>query len=223
MLYERMIWLSRARAKVSTDIMLVNHIDQNEPYKYQGLPYIPRVHLSEGSLVRSHLKWLWSEEPMVRRSFIPKCLCSESCYVPKIPYSERPSTIWILCYEDSLVRSSSSPKGAMFRTSIFRKSPLPHTKYLLSVPMQMVNTWGLCYISSLVNSVGHHLFRNSGNGSSSIRRHAITQTNADLLSLVPQGANFNEIWIKIQNFHYRKWIWICRLQNVGHLPKLHYV
>ena len=61
---------------------------------------------------------------MVRRSFIPKFLYSESCYVPKIPYSERPSTIWILCYEDSLVRSSSSPKGAMFRISIFRKSPL---------------------------------------------------------------------------------------------------
>ena len=64
---------------------------------------------------------------MVWRSFIPKFPYSESCYVPKIPYSERPSTIWILCYEDSLVRSSSSPKGAMFQTSIFRKSPLPHT------------------------------------------------------------------------------------------------
>ena len=94
-------------------------------WSFKGLPYIPRVHLSEGSLVRSPLKWLWSEEPMVRRSFIPKFLYSESCYVPKIPYSERPSTIWILCYEDSLVRSSSSPKGAMFRTSIFRKSSLP--------------------------------------------------------------------------------------------------
>ena len=97
----------------------------------QGQPYFPRVHLSEGSLVRSPLKWLWSEEPMVRRSFIPKSLYSESCYVPKIPYSERPSTIWILCCEGSLVRSSSSPKGAMFRTSIFRKSPLPHTGSIL--------------------------------------------------------------------------------------------
>ena len=97
----------------------------------QGLPYIPRVHLSEDSLVRSPLKWLWSEEPMVRRSFIPKFLYSESCYVPKIPYYERPSTIWILCCEGSLVRSSSSPKGAMFRTSIFRKSPLPHMGSIL--------------------------------------------------------------------------------------------
>ena len=76
----------------------------------QGLPYIPRVHLSEGSLVRSPLRWLCSEEPIVRRNFIPKFLYSESCYVPKIPYSERPPTIWILCYEGSLVRSSSSPK-----------------------------------------------------------------------------------------------------------------
>ena len=76
----------------------------------EGLPYIPRVHLSEGSLVRSPLRWLCSEEPMVRRSFIPKFLYSESCYVPKIPYYERPPTIWILCYEGSLVRSSSSPK-----------------------------------------------------------------------------------------------------------------
>ena len=76
----------------------------------EDLPYIPRVHLSEGSLVRSPLRWLCSEEPMVRRSFIPKFLYSESCYVPKSPYSERPPTIWILCYEGSLVRSSSSPK-----------------------------------------------------------------------------------------------------------------
>ena len=96
-----------------------------------GLPYIPRVHFSECSLVRSPLKWLWSEEPMVRRSFIPKFLFSQSSYVPKIPCSERPSTIWILCCEGSLVRSSSSPKGAMFRTSIFRKSPLPHTGSIL--------------------------------------------------------------------------------------------
>ena len=106
-------------------------IRRNGQVILQGLPYTPRVHLSKGSLVRSPLKWLWSEEPMVRRSFIPKFLCSESCYVPKIPYSERPSTIWMLCYEDSLVRSSSSPKGAMFRTSIFRKSPLPHTGSIL--------------------------------------------------------------------------------------------
>ena len=129
----------------------------------EGLPYIPRVHLSEGSLVRSPLKRLCSEEPMVRRSFIPRFLYSESCYIPKIPYSERPSSIWILCYEDSLVRSSSSPKGAMFRTSIFRKSLLPHTGSILrrsfnrdcawpiygyANDQMAVNKWELCIVGS---------------------------------------------------------------------------
>ena len=126
----------------------------------QGLPYIPRVHLSEGSLVRSPLKCLWSEEPMVRMSFIPKFLYYESCYVPKIPYSERSSIIWILCYEDSLVRSSSSPKGAMFRPSIFRKSPLPHTASILyyiplvrSSPSSKIAMFRRFYLPNFVRSV----------------------------------------------------------------------
>ena len=118
-------------ATCAENLVAGKHLVDAWALKAKGLPYIPRVHLSECSLVRSPLKWLWSEEPMIRRSFIPKFLYSESCYVPKIPYSVRPSTIWILCYEDSLVRSSSSPKGAMFRTSIFRKSPLPHTGSIL--------------------------------------------------------------------------------------------
>ena len=96
---------------VCISIKNVMRFDYTSPSLFKkGLPYIPRVHLSEGSFVRSPLRWLCSEEPMVRRSFIPKFLYSESCYVPKIPYSERPPTIWILCYEGSLVRSSSSPK-----------------------------------------------------------------------------------------------------------------
>ena len=102
----------------------------------QGLPYITRINLSESSLVRSPLKWLWSEEPMVRRSFIPKFLYSESCYVPKIPYSERPSTIWILCYEDSLVRSSSS----LVYSTVY--SDADHRKHQSSVwlaPAQMAS------------------------------------------------------------------------------------
>ena len=134
----------------------------------QGPPYIPRVHLSEGSLVRNLLKWLWSEEPMVRRSFIPKFLYSESCYVPKIPYSERSSTIWILWYEDSLVRSSSSPKGAMFRTSLFRKSPLPIRVLYYEGPLvrsspsskiAMFRRFYLCYEGSswwYLNVSGHN-------------------------------------------------------------------
>ena len=128
----RKLWLQSSKCGTCSSIGPTLAWWYNIPWvKGEGLPYIPRVHLSEGSFVRSPLKWLWSEEPMVRRSFIPKFLYSESCYVPKIPYSERPSTIWILCYEDFLVRTSSSPKGAMFRTSVFRKSPLPHTCSIL--------------------------------------------------------------------------------------------
>ena len=32
----------------------------------------------------------------------------------------------------------------------------------------------------------------------------ITQTNADLLSIGPLGTNFSEIWIKIQDFSFKK-------------------
>ena len=100
----RMLTFSYRSCAVCTIVSYITAIYRESialAYRIQGLPYIPRVHLSEGSLVRSPLKRLCSEEPMVRRSFIPKFLYSESCYVPKIPYSERPSTIWILCYEDS--------------------------------------------------------------------------------------------------------------------------
>ena len=96
---------------------------------------------------------------MVRRSFIPKSPFSESCYVPKIPYSERPSTIWILCYEGSLVRSSSSPKGAMFRTSIFRKSPLPHTGFILrrsfspKFPSSKISMFRRFYLPNFTRSI----------------------------------------------------------------------
>ena len=47
----------------------------------------------------------------------------------------------------------------------------------------------------------------SGNGSSPVRRQAITQTNPDLLSFEPSGTNFSQIWINIQDFHSRKCIW----------------
>ena len=94
-------------------------------YFEEGLPYISRVHLSEGSLARSLLRSLYTEEPVVRRSFIPKFILSEGWFVPKIRYSEKPSTIWILCPEGSLVRSSSSPKGAMFRRFYIPKRAPP--------------------------------------------------------------------------------------------------
>ena len=113
-------------------------ITRSQSVSEQGLPYIPRVHLSEGSLVRSPLRWLCSEEPMVRRSYIPKFLYSESCYVPKIPYSERPPTIWILCYEGSLVRSSSSPKVLCSELPYSENRPSPYEFYITKVLLSEV-------------------------------------------------------------------------------------
>ena len=44
----------------------------------------------------------------------------------------------------------------------------------------------------------------SGNGLSPARRHAITCTNADLLSTGPLGTHFSEIWIEILIFSFKK-------------------
>ena len=44
----------------------------------------------------------------------------------------------------------------------------------------------------------------SDNGLSPSRRQAINRTNAGLKSIGPIGTNFNEIWIKIQPFYYKK-------------------
>ena len=52
-----------------------------------------------------------------------------------------------------------------------------------------------------VSEQDQHCF---SNGLSPIRRQAITWTNAVLLSIRPLGTNFNEIWIKIQNFSFMK-------------------
>ena len=51
------------------------------------------------------------------------------------------------------------------------------------------------------------------NGLSPIRRQAIIQTNAGLLSIGPLGTNISDILIKIQKFHSRKCIWKYRLRN----------
>ena len=45
--------------------------------------------------------------------------------------------------------------------------------------------------------------------------HAITWTNADLLSIDPEGTNFSAIRIGI-HFLSTKWIWKCHLQIVSH-------
>ena len=44
----------------------------------------------------------------------------------------------------------------------------------------------------------------SGNGLSPVRRQAITWTNAGLLSIGLLGSNFNEIWIRILPFSFKK-------------------
>ena len=44
----------------------------------------------------------------------------------------------------------------------------------------------------------------SGNGLAPVRRQAITWTNDDLLLFRPFRRNFSEIWIKIQNFSFKK-------------------
>ena len=57
----------------------------------------------------------------------------------------------------------------------------------------------------------------SGNGLSPVRCQAITWTNADLLSIESIGTSFSEIMIdEFKHFHWRKCVWKCRLQNVGH-------
>ena len=56
----------------------------------------------------------------------------------------------------------------------------------------------------------------SGNGLSPVRRQGITWTNAALLSIRPLVINLCEIWIKIQNFSFMKYAWICCLRNDGH-------
>ena len=66
------------------------------------LPYIPRVHLSEVSLVRSSLWWLCSEEPVV--------LYSEVHLVRRLLFSEDFIFRKALHYMDSMLRSFFSPK-----------------------------------------------------------------------------------------------------------------
>ena len=95
---------------------------------------------SEGSFVWMFFSPKPFEVAMVRRTygpkvFIPKFLYSESCNVPKIPYSERPSTIWILCYEDSLVRSSSS----LVYSTVY--SDADHRKHQSSVWLAPAQKW----------------------------------------------------------------------------------
>ena len=54
------------------------------------------------------------------------------------------------------------------------------------------------------------------NGLSPVRFQAIIWANSRLLLIWVLGINFNEMLIKIQQFHSWKWISKCRPQNGGH-------
>ena len=56
----------------------------------------------------------------------------------------------------------------------------------------------------------------SGNDLTPAWCQAIPWTNADLLLNDPLGTNFNEVWIEIQNFLFKKIHLKYRLQNGGH-------
>ena len=55
------------------------------------------------------------------------------------------------------------------------------------------------------------------------RHQAIIWTNAGICLTGPLGKNFNEILIKIRNFHSRKCIWKYRLKNAAILSRPQYV
>ena len=56
----------------------------------------------------------------------------------------------------------------------------------------------------------------SDNGLPPGRRHVIIRTNVGILLIGPLGTNFSEILIVIETFSFKKSIWKCRLENVGH-------
>ena len=56
----------------------------------------------------------------------------------------------------------------------------------------------------------------SDNGLSPERHQSIIWTNAGILYIWPLATNFSEIVIEIQHFHWRKYVWKCRLWNVVH-------
>ena len=66
--------------------------------------------------------------------------------------------------------------------------------------------------------VGKLIIIGSDNGLSPGRCQAIIWTNVGILLNGPLGTHFSEILIYIQTyFHWRKYVWKCRLRNVIHL------
>ena len=58
------------------------------------------------------------------------------------------------------------------------------------------------------------------NGLSPVQRKAVILNDDCLWLIVRLGKNFSEIWMKIQPFLYKKYFWMCRLQDGGHLSRL---
>ena len=64
--------------------------------------------------------------------------------------------------------------------------------------------------------VGKLMRIDSDNGLSPGRRQVIIWTNAAILINGPLGTNLSEIVIEMQTFSLKKFVWKCRLRNIGH-------
>ena len=64
--------------------------------------------------------------------------------------------------------------------------------------------------------VGYLFIIGSDNGSLSGRRQAIIQTNAGILLIGPLQQTSVKFESEFKHFHWRKYIWKCRLGNVCH-------
>ena len=102
----------------------------------QGQPYIPRVHLSEVSLVRSSLRWLCSAETVVRKHSHSQLVSPFVCVPGSTPLlarkepdrrSKNPNThtqkVQVTVSESPIFRSSSSPKFVIYRRFHIPKGP----------------------------------------------------------------------------------------------------
>ena len=76
---------------------------------------------------------------------------------------------------------------------VFRLTKYSHITPAL-VTLSLISTW--CRIYASVNRINIV----SDKCLSPVRRKTITWTNVALLLIIPFGTNFNEIWIKIQNW-----------------------
>ena len=90
----------------------------------------------------------------------------------------------------------------------------------------MIGYGGVCflmkaYLTSVSGRVTHICAGNSSVIGSDIclspgRCQAIMCTNDGISVIGPLGTNFREVWTKFRYFHWRRHVWICRLQNGDH-------